>query len=117
MRGDGLYRIPRSRFWYFKMKENGRWRGVSTKRVSYEDAKRARRTETSNGKAKPIVLWTLAAILLIIVFFAVRRLTREQLPLRVAQATMQDLTPRTAPTARLSHSLPTSRRMPRRRAL
>jgi HlyD family secretion protein len=47
--------------------------------------------ETSNGRAKPIVLWTLAAILLIIVFFAVRRLTREQLPLRVAQATMQDL--------------------------
>jgi HlyD family secretion protein len=47
--------------------------------------------ETSNGKAKPIVLWTLAAILLIIVFFAVRKLTREQLPLRVAQATMQDL--------------------------
>ncbi|HZD75869.1 MAG TPA: efflux RND transporter periplasmic adaptor subunit [Acidobacteriaceae bacterium] len=47
--------------------------------------------ETSNGRAKPVVLWTLAAILLIIVFFAVRRLTREQLPLRVAQATMQDL--------------------------
>jgi HlyD family secretion protein len=47
--------------------------------------------ETSNGKAKPIILWTLAAILLIIVFFAVRRLTREELPLRVAQATMQDL--------------------------
>jgi HlyD family secretion protein len=38
-----------------------------------------------------MVLWTLAAILLIIVFFAVRRLTREELPLRVAQATMQDL--------------------------
>jgi len=36
-------------------------------------------------------LWTLAAILLVIVFFAVRRLTREELPLRVAQATMQDL--------------------------
>ena len=47
--------------------------------------------ETSNGRAKPLVLWTLAAILLIIVFFAVRRLTREELPLRVAQATMQDL--------------------------
>ncbi len=47
--------------------------------------------ETSNGRAKPIVLWSLAAILLIIVFFAVRRLTREELPLRVAQATMQDL--------------------------
>ncbi len=47
--------------------------------------------ETSNGKAKPVTLWTLAAILLIIVFFAVRRLTREELPLRVAQATMNDL--------------------------
>jgi HlyD family secretion protein len=47
--------------------------------------------ETSNGKAKPIILWTLAAILLIIVFFAVRRLTREELPLRVAQATVQPL--------------------------
>jgi len=47
--------------------------------------------EISNGKAKPIILWTLAAILLIIVFFAVRRLTREELPLRVAEATMQDL--------------------------
>jgi HlyD family secretion protein len=47
--------------------------------------------EISNGRAKPMVLWTLAAILLIIVFFAVRRLTREELPLRVAQATMQDL--------------------------
>jgi HlyD family secretion protein len=47
--------------------------------------------ETSNGRAKPLVLWTLAAILLIIVFFAVRRLTREELPLRVAQATVQDL--------------------------
>jgi HlyD family secretion protein len=38
-----------------------------------------------------MLLWTLAAILLIIVFFAVRRLTREELPLRVAQATVQDL--------------------------
>ncbi|HEY1964037.1 MAG TPA: efflux RND transporter periplasmic adaptor subunit [Acidobacteriaceae bacterium] len=47
--------------------------------------------ETKNGRAKPIVLWSLAAALLIIVFFAVRRLTREELPLRVAQATMQDL--------------------------
>ena len=43
--------------------------------------------EIKNGRAKPIVLWSLAAILLIIVFFAVRRLTREELPLRVAQAT------------------------------
>jgi HlyD family secretion protein len=47
--------------------------------------------EIKNGRAKPMVLWSLAAVLLIIVFFAVRRLTREELPLRVAQATMQDL--------------------------
>lgn len=47
--------------------------------------------EISNGRARPIILWTLAAILLVIVFFAVRSLTREELPLRVAQATMQDL--------------------------
>ena len=47
--------------------------------------------ETSNGRARPLILWTLAAILLVIVFFLVRRLTREELPLRVAQATIQDL--------------------------
>ncbi len=47
--------------------------------------------ETSNGRARPILLWTLAAILLVIVFFGVRRLTREELPLRVARATLQDL--------------------------
>ncbi|HEX4580553.1 MAG TPA: efflux RND transporter periplasmic adaptor subunit [Acidobacteriaceae bacterium] len=47
--------------------------------------------ETSNGRARTLILWTLAAILLVIVFFVVRRLTREELPLRVAQATMQDL--------------------------
>lgn len=47
--------------------------------------------ETSNGRARPLILWTLAAILLVIVFFLVRRLTREELPLRVAQATVQDL--------------------------
>lgn len=47
--------------------------------------------ETLNGRAKPLVLWTLAALLLIIVFFAVRRLTREELPLRVAQASVEDL--------------------------
>ncbi len=47
--------------------------------------------ETTNGRAKPIILWTLAALLLIFVFFAVRRLTREELPLRVAQASVQDL--------------------------
>jgi integrase len=43
MRGDGLFRIPKSPFWYYKLKENGRWRGVSTKTKNYQDAKRFRR--------------------------------------------------------------------------
>lgn len=37
------------------------------------------------------MLWTLAAIVLVIIFFLVRRLTREELPLRVAKATVGDL--------------------------
>src|ERR1700733_986362 len=62
------------------------------KRVLYTYPRfRERMAETSNGRARPLILWTLAAILLVIVFFLVRRLTREELPLRVAQATMQDL--------------------------
>lgn len=47
--------------------------------------------KSSNGRARPAVLWTLAAVALVIIFFLVRRLTREELPLRVAQATVQDL--------------------------
>lgn len=47
--------------------------------------------ETTNGRAKPVLLWTLAAVLLVLIFFGVRRLTREELPLRVARATLQDL--------------------------
>src|SRR6267378_3714406 len=43
MRGDGLYKIPKSPFWYYKLKENDRWRGVSTKTTSYQAAKRFRR--------------------------------------------------------------------------
>src|ERR1700746_2489221 len=42
MRGDGLYKIPNSRFWYYKRKENGRWRGISTKTSNYGIAKRIR---------------------------------------------------------------------------
>src|ERR1700761_3893592 len=62
------------------------------KRVLYTYPRfRERMAETSNGRARPLILWTLAAILLVIVFFLVRRLTREELPLRVAQATIQDL--------------------------
>jgi HlyD family secretion protein len=47
--------------------------------------------ETTNGRAKPILLWALAAVLLVLIFFGVRRLTREELPLRVAHAALQDL--------------------------
>ena len=36
-------------------------------------------------------MWTLAAVLLVMVFFLARRLTREELPLRVAQASFQPL--------------------------
>jgi integrase len=43
MRGDGLFRIPKSPFWYYRLKESGRWRGISTKTTSYQDAKRLRR--------------------------------------------------------------------------
>ena len=36
-------------------------------------------------------LWTAAAVALVFIFFGVRRLTREKLPLRVAQSQVQDL--------------------------
>ena len=42
MKGDGLHRISRSRFWYYKIKVNGRWHSVSTKTTSYQEAKRKR---------------------------------------------------------------------------
>jgi len=42
MKGDGLHRIPRSRFWYYKLKVIGRWHSVSTKTTSYQEAKRKR---------------------------------------------------------------------------
>src|SRR5271170_747540 len=37
------------------------------------------------------VLWIAAAIALVFIFFTVRRATREKLPLRVAEAQVQDL--------------------------
>ena len=43
MNGDGLHNIPGSPFWYYKLKENGRWRGISTRTASYAAAKRIRR--------------------------------------------------------------------------
>jgi len=52
MRGDGLYRRPKSPFWYFKLKENGGWREVSTKTSHYQEARRVRQKkldEQENG--------------------------------------------------------------------
>jgi HlyD family secretion protein len=46
----------------------------------------ARRKEIRSG-----VLWIAAGIVLVFVFFGVRRLTREKLPLRVAESQVQDL--------------------------
>ena len=45
-----------------------------------------RRKTVSSG-----ALWILAAIALVIIFFGVRRLTREKLPVRVAESQVQDL--------------------------
>ena len=36
-------------------------------------------------------LWIAAAIALVLIFFGVRRLTRDKLPLRVAESQVQDL--------------------------
>lgn len=47
--------------------------------------------DAQTNKWKPRLLWTVAGLLLILVFFGVRRLTREKLPLRVAAATRQNL--------------------------
>jgi integrase len=50
MKGDGLHRIPRSRFWYYKIKVNGRWHSVSTKTTSYQEAKRKRHDALEDQK-------------------------------------------------------------------
>jgi HlyD family secretion protein len=47
--------------------------------------------QPQTSKLNPRALWTVAAFLLILLFFGVRRLTREKLPLRVAQGTRQSL--------------------------
>ena len=46
----------------------------------------ARRKTISSG-----VVWTFAAIALVVIFYGVRHLTRDKLPLRVAEAQVQDL--------------------------
>ncbi len=47
--------------------------------------------ESRNGRGRTLALWTLAGLLVLLIYFGVRRLTREELPLRVAHATVQDL--------------------------
>ena len=43
MRGDGLYRQPGSPYWYTKLRINGRWREISTKKRKYGEAKSERK--------------------------------------------------------------------------
>ena len=43
MRGDGLYRRPGSPYWYTKLRINGRWREISTKKRKYGEAKSERK--------------------------------------------------------------------------
>jgi HlyD family secretion protein len=47
--------------------------------------------DAQTNRLNPRVLWTVAGLLLILVFFGVRRMTREKLPLRVAAASRRDL--------------------------
>lgn len=47
--------------------------------------------EARNSRINSTVLWVAAGITLILIFFGVRQLTREKLPLRVAEAQVQDL--------------------------
>src|ERR1700761_8265525 len=46
-------------------------------------------------------LWITAAIALLLIFFGVRRLTREKLPLRVAESQVQDLIKTTSTNGRV----------------
>jgi HlyD family secretion protein len=56
----------------------------------------ARRKRISSG-----ALWIAAAIALVLIFFGVRRLTREKLPLRVAETQVQDLVKTTSTNGRV----------------
>ncbi len=47
--------------------------------------------EARTNRTKPRVLWTVAVLLLFVIFFGVRRFTRTKLPIRVAEAERQDL--------------------------
>jgi len=41
-RADGLHRRANSPYWFFKYRENGRWREKSTKEMSYKEARKFR---------------------------------------------------------------------------
>lgn len=47
--------------------------------------------EARNSKLSTIVLWLAACVALVLIFFGVRRITREKLSVRVATASIQDL--------------------------
>ena len=61
----------------------------------------ARRKTISNR-----VLWTAAVIALVLIFFGVRRMTREKLPLRVAESQVQDLVKTSSTNGRVEAQLP-----------
>jgi HlyD family secretion protein len=61
----------------------------------------ARRKTISNG-----VLWAAAGIALVLIFFGVRRMTRERLPLRVAETQVQDLVKTSSNNGRVEAQLP-----------
>jgi len=43
MRGDGLYKRPGSPYWYYKVRDGGRWREISTRERIYTKAKVVRK--------------------------------------------------------------------------
>jgi HlyD family secretion protein len=61
----------------------------------------ARRKTIPNG-----VLWTTAGIALVLIFFGVRRMTREKLPLRVAETQVQDLVKTSSNNGRVEAQFP-----------
>jgi HlyD family secretion protein len=52
------------------------------------------------------VLWIAAAIALVVIFFGVRRLTREKVPLRVAESQVQDLVKESSTSGRVEPQFP-----------
>ena len=61
--------------------------------------------EERRKKLNSGVLWIAAAIALVIIFFGVRRLTREKIPLRVAESQVRDLVKESSTNGRVEPQL------------